>query len=71
MREEKKPNGRHRSDNKIGIVGAKKKADSKKKKPVTVYVVKEHIDSIGGIVEARNVARNAVMKAKKVKSLKK
>ena len=49
------------SENKIGIVGAKKKADRDKKNPVQVYVRQWLIDELGGIEAARELAIKALV----------
>jgi hypothetical protein len=55
------------SDNKIGIVGAKKKADTERVIPVLVYIKQGHVNDIGGVEKAREIAKNAINKTKKVK----
>lgn len=62
---ETKIDRRKLSENKIGIVGAKKKDQSNKVVPVTAYVVQSHIDSLGGIEIAREIAKKALLRAKR------
>lgn len=64
----KKIDRRTLSENKIGKVGAKKKKEKDKVKPVTTYIKSEHIDNIGGIEVAKEVAKKAIMKAPIIKS---
>lgn len=60
-----KIDGRKLSENKVGKVGAKKKGESQKATAVIFYVKGHEIESVGGLEEARDIAKKAVETAAK------